>query len=207
MKLYFVRHGESKHGALGIHQKPESDLSVKGVQQAKFVANRFHNLEIDLILSSDYTRAQQTADEISRLINKTIIFTPLLREVKNPTSLEGKRLDDPDVITVFEMLHKNARLNDWHFSDEENFSDAKKRAIKFLEYATLLTENNVLAVTHGQILHLILSLMVFGKELTYEEFRKIRKTFSLSNTGVTMCEKDDSGIWKLITWNDHAHLG
>ena len=207
MKLYFVRHGESKLNVLGIHQNAQTELSAKGIQQAKFVANRFRDIKIDLIVASDYLRAQQTAEEIGRSVQKNTVFTPLLREQKRPTVIEGKQVNDPDVLRIHEITRNNVKLTDWHFSDEENFTDLKKRATQFIEYVNLLTEENVLAITHGIILRMIISLLVFGKGLTFTEFDRFRDVFSMNNTGITLCEKTKDGQWKLITWNDHAHLG
>ncbi len=207
MKLYFVRHGESKYNALNIHQRADTELSAKGFQQAKFVANRFRDIKIELIIASDYLRAQQTAEEIGRAVQKKTVFTPLLREIKNPSAIEGKHFDDPDAIQVKEILRNNVKLTDWHFSDEENFHDAKHRAAKFLDYVNLLTEENILAVTHGKILCMIISLIIFGRGLSFDEFSRLKAVLDLSNTGITLCEKNQDGEWKLITWNDHAHLG
>jgi len=207
MKLYFVRHGETAFNALKIHQHNEVPLSPKGLQQARFVANRFRDIPLDLIISSDAIRAQQTAEEISQVTKKEIFYTPLLRERKNPTEIHGKKMDDPDVIRVKEIMRKNARLTDWHFSDEENFTDLKKRATEFFGYLSLFKEENILAVTHGRILMMIIGLIIFGNEMTSNESDHVNETFRLSNTGITLCEQEKSGLWKLITWNDHAHLG
>lgn len=207
MNLYFVRHGETQFNALQMHQHNEVPLSPKGTQQAKFVAKRFRDIPIDIIVSSDAVRAQQTAEEIFQIIKRQIFYTPLLRERRNPSEIQGKKHDDPDVMRIKEIIQKNARLTDWHFSDEENFTDLKKRAIEFFDYLSLFKEKNILAVTHEGILMTILGLLIFGNEMTHKEAFHLHETLSLSNTGITLCESDNAGRWKIITLNDHAHLG
>lgn len=65
MKVYFVRHGESVLTEAK-HQTPETPLSRRGSQQAQITAHRFTNLQIDVILTSPYTRALQTAQAIKK---------------------------------------------------------------------------------------------------------------------------------------------
>jgi broad specificity phosphatase PhoE len=207
MKLYFVRHGETQFNAKKMHQHNEVPLSPHGLQQAKFVANRFRDIPIDIILSSDVLRAQQTTEEIAKVVQKQIFYTPLLQERKNPSEIRGKAYDDPDAVKIKDLLQKNSRLEDWHYSDEENFCDIKKRALEFFDYLSLFKEENILAVSHGGMITLIIGLLIFGQEMTYKEHHHIYETLRLSNTGITVCEQIPSGMWRLITWNDHAHLG
>lgn len=207
MKLYFVRHGESRLNAQKIHQHNDVDLSPKGIQQAKFVANRFRDIPIDIIISSSHLRAQQTAEEITLALKKQIFFTDLLGEIKRPTQLRGKHYDDPEAMHIKDMLLKNARLTDWHFSDEENFYDAKKRAEDFFKYLHLFKEENILAVTHGNFLRVLIGIVLLGESYDHEAFVRFNHVLNPVNTGITLCEVDKHGNWKLITWNDHAHLG
>lgn len=207
MKLYFVRHGESKFNALGIHQHAGVELSTDGIRQAKIVANRFRDITIDIIISSNYIRAQQTTEEIHKVTNKPVFYTDLLKEVKRPTQIEGKKMDDPEVIHLKEVIEKNAALKDWHYSDEENFLDIQKRAYDFLEYLKLFKEENILAVTHTNFLRMIICVMCFHGDLSPDIFHKFQQFFDSTNTGITLLKKSEQGQWKLDTWMDHAHLG
>ena len=91
MKLYFIRHAESKFNAQGInHQDETNELTPEGIRQAKVVANRFRDPPIDIILSSDSTRAQQTAEEISKVLHKKIFYTDTLRELRRPSIKIGR---------------------------------------------------------------------------------------------------------------------
>jgi broad specificity phosphatase PhoE len=207
MKLYFVRHGETKHNITNVHQNKDTELSYKGIQQAKFVANRFRHIPIDTIISSTYVRAQQTAQEIENVLHKQIFYTDLLIEKKNPSSFVGKNHDDPDVVELKTIMQKNARLTNWHVSDEENFHDVRNRAIEFFDYLKLFKEENILAITHGGFLGVLIGLILLGNKFTHEEYYHFKDVLIQNNTGITLCEFDGRKHWKLITWNDHAHLG
>ena len=53
--------GQSEGNIAKIHQDSEVKLSRKGISQAEDVAKRFSNINIDIILASDYIRAYKTA--------------------------------------------------------------------------------------------------------------------------------------------------
>lgn len=69
MIVYFVRHAERlKEG----ERTSESPITENGIKQATLVAERIKNVQIDVIYSSSYIRAKQTAEIISKVINKPI---------------------------------------------------------------------------------------------------------------------------------------
>jgi hypothetical protein len=49
---------------------------------------------------------------------------------------------------------------------------------------------------------------LFGFDVTEREATIIKNNFVLSNTGIVWMEYDEiNNFWKIVTWNDHAHLG
>jgi hypothetical protein len=56
-------------------------------------------------------------------------------------------------------------------------------------------------------MRVILSVMMFGDNITREEMGKFMRFVRINNTGITMCEYLSSEEWRVITLNDHAHLG
>jgi probable phosphoglycerate mutase len=89
--LYFVRHGQSTWNLQGRvqGQQDEPELTELGRQQAAGAAARLLGAaRIALLLSSDLTRAVQTAEIIGEALCLTPVITPLLRE-QALGSLEG----------------------------------------------------------------------------------------------------------------------
>ena len=74
MKVYLVRHGESVNNDNGQPRTAETPLSELGENQARAVAKRLSDLKFDLIYSSSYTRAKQTAEIISTQLDKPIEY-------------------------------------------------------------------------------------------------------------------------------------
>jgi broad specificity phosphatase PhoE len=63
-----------------------------------------------------------------------------------------------------------------------------------------------LLITHGGIMVMIIAVMLHGKEMEVGDFLKLRKFMSADNASITLCKYMNDKTWKLITWNDCAHL-
>lgn len=213
MRVYFVRHGESIENTTGIYKGGSAELTEDGKTQAGFVAERFLKIPIDIILSSDMERAKMTASVISEKVGIGVTHSKLLEELSAPSELLEKDSDDPKTIAIRDawFAHNRKREDEKsQYSDEESFYDAKKRAEKALAYIIKRKENDILVVTHGTFLRVMLIVM-FEKTLRInipaaKHFPDFRDFLIMSNTGITVCDYID-GNWKLITWNDNAHLG
>ena len=204
--LYFARHGETNSNLQKNVVSFSDRLTDNGCKQAQKIAERISNISIDIILASPHKRAMETAKIISKKINKDIQKVSLLGEKKWPREIEGKSLKDPEVEKVFDLLkEKNATNPTWHYSDEENFFDIKKRAELFIEYISKLTYPNILIISHEYFIKMVIATMMHGDHLSYEIFRKFFHFTSLGNTSLTLCEKEGNA-WKLVTLNDQQHI-
>lgn len=207
MKIYLVRHGQSKNNALRLHQHGGIPLSKYGLEQANRVGRRFKKIPVEIIISSDFVRARQTAEIINKYINKQIVFCELAQERKRPSFVEdSKRFDDAEVIKIKSQLRQH--LNDplWHYSDEENFFDFKNRIHDFIRFLTNRHESNVLVVTHGMTITMTAAMLMFGENLSSSIFSQFTDFMRVRNTGITIIERKNDK-WRLITWNDQTHLG
>lgn len=91
MKLIITRHGETEENKSGIFQGHlPGKLSPLGIEQAKKLALRLKDENIDFIYSSDLIRSSDTAKEIAKFYpNTPIKFVKELRETFGGTS--GKK--------------------------------------------------------------------------------------------------------------------
>ena len=201
MIVYFVRHGSTEAVEKRLNQGINVPLSDKGIKQAKLIAKRFSDTKVDLIISSNYPRAIQTAKEMS----SDILSSPLLAEFKKPSKIIGNPKDSVETKIINQKI-RTMYLQDptWHFSDEENFEDLKKRGLKALEFIESQNNENIVVVSHENIITLIVALMIFREEYSPELYFKIRDFLIMNNTGVTICVYEDNK-WKLHCWNDISH--
>jgi probable phosphoglycerate mutase len=205
MRIFFVRHGSTVLDAANIHRPQDVELSEEGILQAKKVTERFLHMPLDLMISSDYKRAVQTATIMNERLHLSVKFTPLLRERKIPSELVNTSRSTPHSQRIQQLLKENIENKDWHYSDEENMADLFIRAEKCIEYISQKKAENILVVTHEHFLKIILVYLMLGKDIQYSFHKKIAAFLERNNTGITIVEKIDDD-WKLRTWNDYAHL-
>ncbi len=207
MKIYLVRHGESVGNKARVHQTAEMGLSDTGRKQARLVAERLKNLKINLIYSSTFLRARQTSEIISKALNVPIEYLDFLTELRNPSEIHNKKINDPKIAKIKELVKKNFAREDFRYSDEETFPELNTRVKKVLKHFTQKhLEQNIVCISHASMIKAIISKMVFGERLTGQIFTDIRYHFWSTNTGISVCEYGKDNIWGITSWNDSTHL-
>ncbi|HLD01731.1 MAG TPA: histidine phosphatase family protein [Patescibacteria group bacterium] len=206
MRLYLIRHGESTANFKKVHQSALEPLSEIGKKQAQFVAKRFKHLPVDLILVSPYTRARQTAAELKTIVTAPLEVTDLLRETKKPSEFVGKKLHDQSLSQAKNIMRQNSDDIDFRYADEDTFAETCERAKQLLALVITKHKKNIVLVTHGDFLRMILSVMMFGKIVTPKEHQSVYSFYQTHNTGITICEYTKDENWRLLTFNDHSHL-
>ena len=209
-KVYFVRHGESEGNAGPIRQISTTPLTKKGKSQAVFVARRCASLHVDVVISSTMTRAKETAGIVLEKILKPVEYSELFVERRRSSEVLGKPKDDQNSLDVEKIIEEKFHMPNFRFSDEENFEDLKDRARKALEHLAERPEENILVITHGFFMRIIMAYVLFGDALTGDECERCVRVFHMENTGITALvynETDKKIPWWLWIWNDHAHLG
>jgi broad specificity phosphatase PhoE len=207
VKVYFVRHGEGEHNAKRLYSKPDFSLTDFGKTQAENAAKRFKTIPLDTIIASSYLRTRQTAEIISKVVKKEVVFSDLATEIKRPSEIAGKSMDDENVRAIRKLLDENFSKKDWHYSDEENFEDLRLRGLEFIKYLSKRSEENILVVSHLVFITMLVLTMMLEDKLTPEVFLRGYDFLTLETSGITLCQKNQKGGWELITWNDISHLG
>ncbi|MBU0997969.1 histidine phosphatase family protein [Patescibacteria group bacterium] len=207
MLVYLVRHGESEGNKKGFHQSPVVTLTKEGIKQAKSLANRLTNLKIDFIYSSPQVRAKQTSQIISKKLGVPIEFWENLKEIKKPSEIWGKPVDDDLAMKIKKLAREDFIKGNKKYSDEETFEELNQRGKNVLDY--LLKDHkdqNILCISHSAMIKMIVGKIIFGKNLTPSEYLNLREHTWLINTGITVCEHTNKWGWTLISWNDTTHL-
>ena len=204
--VYFVRHGSTEGNEKRVYQHLHTPLSELGRRQAEFVARRFERIPVDIVITSDMERAAETGRCIAERNRLPIVFDPLFQEILRPAIVRGKGRDAPEALEIMRFLAENWTNARVKHSDEENFFDLKKRALKALEHLAERLERKLLVVTHGTFLCMLICCMMVGEEVSPQLFDRVHHFLVLKNTALSVCEYDN-GKWQLVIWNDHAHLG
>jgi broad specificity phosphatase PhoE len=204
--VYFVRHGSTEGNEQRAYQHVHTPLSALGRRQAECVARRFERIPVEIVITSDMTRAAETARCIAKRNGFPMVVDPLFQEILRPAIVRGQGRDTPAVLEVMRFLAEhwtNARIK---HSNEENFFDLKTRALKALSHLAERRERTLLVVTHGTFLCMLICCMMAGEEVSPQWFDRVQHFLVLNNTGLSVCAYDH-GQWQLVSWNDHTHLG
>ncbi len=210
--IYFVRHGRSVANASPVFQAPDSPLDEEGRKQAAKIAERVSHLSFDLLISSTFQRAHETADAVANRTGKTVEYSDLFVERIKPTSINGKPYTDTAASATWKVWDHSLYTSGVNrIEDGENFDDLILRADKALAYLENKTEQSIVVVTHGYFLRTIIARALFGNLLSPELFKRFQKLVSMENTGLTIMKYqggfEETPTWRLSVYNDHAHLG
>ena len=212
MRVYFIRHGQSVANIDELEQGPEEPLSEKGKEQAQFVAKRLKDIPITRIIASPHLRTKQTAAVVGEALKLPIEYFDLFVERRPPSDMLGKPGGSPEYMAIRKKWEEERRKDpSWRYKDEETFTEIRERAVSALHYLIAENADHALVVTHAGFMKVLLACMTFGEDVAYATYVDVFNTFRTRNTGVTIADYTvDSnpflGGWKVIVWNDHAHL-
>jgi len=149
MKLYFVRHGQTNYNVLDLcndDSTKDVHLTKLGKKQAKIVAKKVKNIKLDLVIISKLPRTKETASIITKDYPVEFKIEPRINDRK--TGFDSKPVSD-----FFEALEQD--IFNLKFNNGESFQEEKKRVFSFLEELKNYNLNNILIVTHNEILQII----------------------------------------------------
>ncbi|MBO5110724.1 MAG: histidine phosphatase family protein [Clostridia bacterium] len=151
--FYLVRHGEPDYDAVarlgfygfGLNFAP---LSEAGIRQAKQTAADPRLLEAELIVSSPYTRALQTAAILADALHKEIVVEPELHEWINDKT--NTLSSDEEAARLFREFKENKGVYpDGEEKCWETVASLQARVRRVADkYATY---NKVIFVAHGMV--------------------------------------------------------
>lgn len=140
MKLLMIRHGEPCYPAvkeLGVVSYL-APLSPRGVAQAEAVAKDERLRDADLIVSSPYTRALQTAAIISRETGIHLVVEPAFHEFLLDTTHQFTLEEEYTRASYREFVDKKGRRDPYTVYHWEPLSHLKERAYpamqRYLQY-------------------------------------------------------------------------
>jgi broad specificity phosphatase PhoE len=204
--VYVVRHGESNSNVDRILRGPHSELTEAGKLQADIVAKRIAKIGVEAIVSSPLKRTMDTAAAIAKETGLSIEQSAFFVEYERPSITLGRHESDPDIEALRKLVYEGHVTPHFRHSDEENFEDVRERGLNALNLLITHPKDRICVVSHGFFKRVLLGLVLLGEGFTGKEFQRMYHHIRSSNTGVTYL-KYSEGLWKLITWNDSAHLG
>ncbi|ACS99590.1 histidine phosphatase family protein [Paenibacillus sp. JDR-2] len=140
-QVYIVRHCK----AAG--QEPDAPLTEMGVRQAEELADFFSGRAVDFILTSPYERAFRTIAPLAGRLGVDIATDDRLTE----RVLSGANHAD-----WREMLRLTYEDPDLLYEGGESSNEAMSRAVSVVTEALISGKNNIVIVSHGNLISLLL---------------------------------------------------
>lgn len=140
--IYLIRHGLDDERYIGGWS--DVNLTSEGINQVEETIEYLKQLKIKLIISSDITRAKQTADIINKYLKTSIIYTDILREL-NKGDYNGKLRDSIDLTSYDDINIK--------YPNGESMIEFYNRITKDIK--TLFKNDQTLIVTHRGVINAI----------------------------------------------------
>ena len=197
--LTLIRHGETDWNAKRrIQGQLDVPLNEVGRAQADAIAQRFRDDAVDVLLSSDLSRAMQTMQAIASACGLPVLSDSRLRERKLGV-LEGLYYDEarekmPLLLDVFQN-----RQIDTPLDGGESLREFAQRVTGFLtETAETYASKRIVAVTHGGVVD-IAWRHATGKPLDAP------RDFAIHNTSVSVF-RIEGPKFHLVNEADLSHL-
>ncbi|PJF21609.1 MAG: hypothetical protein CUN56_10215 [Phototrophicales bacterium] len=197
-KLYLVRHGERLDSVdrTWRGEKYNPPLSDTGLQQAHLLGDRLKSSPIDLIVSSPYLRALQTANAIAQARHQRFIVDEGVGEWQGKSMMpQCPTLTPPehykDDFHLMDLSHQSEVSPIWGESVAQVFERYQKAVSALLKKY----DGNILIVGHGRTVTGIAHVLTDKPEAYFQYHLAGLTVLCLSN-----------GNWTIELNSDTAHL-
>ena len=200
-RLIIVRHAESAYNIQNrIQGHLDSNLTKKGLSQARNLARRIRHFHIDAVYSSDLGRAYSTTVEITKHLDRVkIIRDPKLREILLG-DWEGMTPEEVDKLYNKGFQQWQRKPSAMVIPRAEKIGHFRKRVTQRVRQISARNPGKtVLIVTHGGVITALLS------DWLKADFDCVLKGFQIDNTSLTFVDvtKNNFKLWVI---NDTDHL-
>ncbi len=200
-KIFIIRHGQtSGNSALKYFGITDVELNENGINQAGLISKRLEKENICRIYSSSLKRAFKTAEIIAKPHRISVELKEDLKEI-NFGDWEGLSFQEIQESYPNEFSKWQNNITGFTMPQGESILELKRRVeAAFSEILNSAGENNVVVVTHGGPIRVILSKML-SLDALETVFWKIKQ----DNAALNIIENTDNAqIISLI--NDTSHL-
>lgn len=196
-RIYLIRHAEAEGNLYRVFQGQYDTLVTEtGKQQIRALGERFRDIHVDAVYSSDLYRAAYTAAVICRMKGLPLNRVPELREI-HVGSWQAKAMGD-----IYRAEAKKAR---YYSSDEEKARarggetpvQVRDRMLAALQtIAAACDGQTVVVVSHGAAIKYVVA-----------HLREVEKgsVSTGKNTGVSVLEWENSAL-RVVDFDDGSHL-
>lgn len=200
-KIYIIRHAEAEGNLFRIVQgQVDSYLTATGYRQLEFLAERFKDVHLDALYSSDLRRAAETAGAITKYHDLKLKKSPQLREICMGV-WEGKSFGDMAYADPEAMFRFNNDPANWSAEGAETYASCGERFLTELKKIAAENEGKAVAVvSHGVVIRAALRILLGIPSAEISE-----KLPHGDNTAVSLLSAEN-GEFTVEYYNDNSHV-
>lgn len=198
--IYLIRHAEAEGNLYRIAQgQDNSNLTDRGWRQVRALEERFRDVKIDAVYSSDLYRTCATASSIYKPKGLPLHRDPELREICVGV-WEQQTWGDIYRGWPEQMKYFSVQPHLWDVEGAEKPLDVQARGLRAIRKIAAENEGKTIAVfSHGYIIRLMLT------ELQGQSLEQMGETPTGDNTAVSLLEADGDAL-RVIFRDDNSHL-
>ena len=198
--IYMIRHAEAEGNLYRIVQGHfNSYITAKGHKQIDALAERFRDVRLDALYSSDLRRTVTTAGAITKHHELEMQLDPRLREICMGVC-EGISFGDMAKADPVMMNYFNNDPDRWHAEGAETFPELIERVYGAVTEIAETNEGKTIAiVSHGMAIRAVLARI---HNIKSEDLPKLPHG---DNTAVSKLIYD-KGEYTVEYYNDNSHL-
>ncbi|AGP38882.1 hypothetical protein BE21_04940 [Sorangium cellulosum] len=202
-KLMLIRHGETDDNRAQVFQgQAGRGLNARGREQAARLAARFAGARLRLaaVYCSDLERAEETAARLASALGLRAVADPALREV-SLGAWQGLSRGEVQARFPEEWAAWRSGV-DGRRGGGETYAELGDRMMRALDrIAARHAGEAVGVVSHGAAIKTAVGRML---QMDGSGLKALQVP---ANTGVSLIEHDPKSGYRVVVWNDAAHLG
>ena len=199
--VHFIRHGETLANRKSIHQGPDEPLSERGERQAREVAERIKELNIDTLVTSSLVRARETATIIEEVIGLPYEIMDEVVEFARPNFLYGRSHYSLASVLYVIYLYLNQSNPNWDNDGAENLFQIRNRIKATKDKLESMPGENILVVSHSIFMDMFRTSVCADRELNLSEFtRGLIFHKRVPNTGIQSYQVDSNAPQGTCRW-------
>jgi probable phosphoglycerate mutase len=202
-EIFLIRHGETAWNAeRRLQGHLDIPLNKEGERQAAALAQALSGEAVDMIISSDLSRAASTARAVAERHGLPLHTDASLRE-RCFGAFEGLLYDEleahfPDAYAQWKVRDPHARYPDGE-RRAETFAEFARRAVEAVSrIAEMHRGKRIVVVSHGGVLDAVYRA-AHGMDITAP------RTFDVLNASINHIRWDGERL-EVLRWSDNAHL-
>lgn len=198
--IYMIRHAEAEGNLYRIVQgQLNSFITPRGHRQIACLAERFKDVALDALYSSDLRRTVTTAGAITKYHDLQMQLSERLREI-NLGVCEGMSFGDMYRFDPVQMGNFNNNPAEWRAQGAETFAECTERIVSAVtDIAKANDGKTVAVVSHGMAIR---SLLAYILNVASVDIPRLPHG---DNTAVSKLIYD-SGAFTVEYYNDNSHL-